>query len=66
MNKKTQDCCPCAYCDFFEPFEYENKHFKIYKGLCEKHNIIRNPDDTLCEDFILMSGVYTKKWYPNK
>ena len=55
--------CPCAYCKYFELIEY-NKI--IQKGFCQKHNILRELYDVLCEDFVLAKGVHTNKWYPQK
>ncbi|MBO5090046.1 MAG: hypothetical protein IJD00_06685 [Clostridia bacterium] len=58
--------CPCGYCVYYFPVEYKNDYFTVRKGICRKHDILRNPNDILCEDFILASGVHTKKWYPTK
>ncbi len=61
-----ENSCPCCYCEYYKPVEYYKDYFIIHKGICRKYDILRNPVDILCEDFILMSGVHTKKWYPNK
>ena len=61
-----KNACPCAYCDYFKPFEYEERNHTIQTGICLKKDIMREPWEILCEDFILKAGVYTQKWYPNK
>ncbi|MBE6761324.1 MAG: hypothetical protein E7551_03465 [Ruminococcaceae bacterium] len=66
MFIKKSNACPCAYCKYFELFEYTEGFFTIQKGVCKKHYLIRELGDILCQDFILKSGVYTNKWYPTK
>ena len=66
MFIKQENACPCAYCEYFKLVEYKKDYSIIQKGICRKHDLLREPCDELCEDFILKSGVYTKKWYPNK
>lgn len=63
---KKVNSCPCAYCEYFKLVEYEKGYLNIQKGICRKHDIIRELYDEICEDFILKSGIYTEKWYPNK
>ena len=66
MFYKKEDVCSCGYCKYFKYIEYEKDCLIVQKGICRKHDLLRNPSDHLCEDFILISGVHTKKWYPNK
>ena len=61
-----ENSCPCAYCKFFKVFEYYENNITLQKGVCVKHNLIRELCDELCEDFILKEGVHTQKWYPGK
>ena len=61
-----ENACPCGYCEYFKVIEYEKNNLIIQKGICRKHYRICEPNDVLCEDFILMSGVHTEKWYPKK
>ena len=63
---KKENACPCGYCEFFKYIEYEKDGLIIQKGICRKHDLLRNTNDQLCDDFILMPGTHTKKWYPNK
>ena len=66
MFNEKENACPCAYCKYFKAVEYEKDCLIVQKGICRKHDLLRNPSDPLCKDFILKSGVHTKKWYPNK
>lgn len=66
MFIKEQNTCPCAYCKYFKLFEYNDAFFAIQNGVCKRHNLICALSDQICEDFVLKSGIYTSKWYPNK
>ena len=65
MFIERENSCPCAYCKYYKPYKNEEKFLPFRNGICQKHNILRNVNDNLCEDFILMSGVHTNKWFPN-
>ena len=66
MFNKNEKACPCAYCEYFKYFEYIERNSIVQKGFCTKINKFRELYDELCEEFVLESGIYTKKWYPNK
>lgn len=63
---KREDACGCEYCEYYIKVEYYNDYFLIQRGICRKNDILRKPKSELCDFFILKSGVYTSKWYPNK
>ena len=64
MLSNKNGSCLCWHCKYYKPFEYQNEYFTVQKGFCEKHNSVRNPEDKLCDYFILKKGIYTKRWYP--
>ena len=63
---KKENSCPCCYCEHYIQLIDKSFYFPDHKGLCNKHKVIRLKYDNLCEDFILISGIHTDKWYPNK
>ena len=63
---EREDACRCVYCMNYLPVEYKNDYFIAVRGICRKHDILRKPESPICDDFVLLSGVHTKKWYPNK
>jgi hypothetical protein len=63
---RPDSACPCAYCKHFELIECCENLVIVEKGICNKYNIYRELYDELCDEFILMEGVHTKKWYPRK
>jgi len=66
MFIKKENACLCAYCKYFNCFEYNEGDIVIQKGVCTKHDMIRELYDELCEDFVLRPEVHTSKWYPTK
>ena len=66
MFIKKPNACPCGYCKYIKYFEYNEGGRIIQKGVCIKHNELRELYDEVCEDFILRPEVHTNKWYPNK
>ena len=59
-----ENACPCAYCDYFKPIEYEKNNRIIQKGYCIKKKPLRDLYDSICKEFVLKKGIYTKKWHP--
>ena len=51
----------CGHCYYFKPIDFETK--SIYKGsnigVCKLHNIIILTQHTVCEDFLIRSGLFT-------
>ncbi len=66
MFYKRKDACKCVYCKHYFAVQYENDYFVIDRGICKKYDILRKPEGNICDNFTLKSGIYTKKWYPNK
>ena len=58
----------CIYCEFFKQFEATNNidFFTSLKGECKKHNKVCHIKDEICDYFVIKSGLYTQKDYPNK
>lgn len=63
---EKEDACGCKYCEYYIPVKYNNDYFIIERGIFRKHDILRKPESELCDSFILLSGVHTKRWYPGK
>lgn len=63
---EREDVCPCCYCEHYIPLIDKSFYFPEHNGLCNKHKVIRLCNDNLCEDFILKSGIHTKRWYPKQ
>lgn len=63
---EKENSCPCCYCQYYSSVTIENDYPIFKKGICQKHNILRNENDILCENFILMLGIHTSRWRPNK
>ena len=59
-----KNSCPCAYCEHFYLIEYKENDINAQKGYCVKKKLFRNLCDTLCQEFVLKKGIYTKKWHP--
>ena len=66
MFVKNHYSCPCGYCGHFKLIEYYKGNCVIQKGVCLKHNLLREICDEICEDFVLASCVHTEKTYPKK
>ena len=61
-----EDACRCVYCENYLPVTYQNDIFVLERGICRIHDILRKPESPICDDFIIFSGLHTKKWYPKK
>ncbi len=57
----------CWCCDFFKP-KYESDYFPnvITGGLCEIKGVDRMLEDSVCEEFLIRSGLYTTRTIPDK
>ncbi len=58
----------CEYCDNYVRKKYSKDCdiFELGWGLCKKHDVKKRYEDEICEDFVIISGYHTLKWYPNK
>jgi len=57
----------CWCCEEFVPNEYSEYEFaynKYIDGICRLKNKPCNAQDDVCEDFILRSGLFTKRVIP--
>lgn len=63
--QENKNIVTCMYCEFFEHTESSN-FFESLKGKCKKQNKIHYLTDDICDCFVIKSGLYTQKEYPNK
>ena len=56
----------CWLCQSFEITNLPNEGEKIIDGFCEFKNCKRKAEAQVCEEFVLRSGMYTKRIIPEK
>lgn len=66
MEFKTNNVCTCAHCNYFKLAEYFEYGEFVEIGICRKHQKIREIFDEICDDFVILQGLYTNRRYPKK
>lgn len=66
MNFKSSIFCTCAYCEYFRLAEYYEFGNIIRQGICKKHKKLCEMSEAICDDFVILKGLQTNKYYPKK
>ncbi len=59
----------CWCCEYFELSEISDPFYKLIHGIkdcCSLKNKGVNSEDAVCEDFLLRSGLFTKRSIPER
>ena len=66
MNFKSSIFCTCVYCEYFRLAEYYDSGKIVKQGICKKHKKLSEMFDENCDDFIILKGLQTNKYYHKK
>lgn len=68
MKKLDYGVVTCEYCDNYirNDFSQTNNIFECGWGWCKKQDKKKWCQAEICEDFVIIPGYHTPKWYPNK
>ncbi len=67
-SKDSNDIVTCEYCEYYNKNENDGKMdiFEANWGVCKKHKRKKWCKAEICDDFVIISGYHTPKWYPGK